>query len=75
MENPPGIITRPGSLSVDKTVDRLRAMLEERKITLFSVIDHSGEAAKAKEGGDVLWRLAGPADRTLSPVDEPSSRV
>ena len=42
-----GIISRLGSHSVEETVARLRALLEQRHITLFAVIDHSGEAAKA----------------------------
>ena len=33
--------------SVDETVRRLREVLKNRNITLFSVIDHSGEAEKA----------------------------
>ena len=41
-----GIITRPGAHSVDETVAKLRDLLGQRKITLFAVIDHSGEAAK-----------------------------
>jgi len=32
---------------VDETVTKLQALLEQRKITLFALIDHSGEAAKA----------------------------
>jgi uncharacterized protein (DUF302 family)/uncharacterized membrane protein YidH (DUF202 family) len=41
-----GIVTRPGSLSVDDTVAKLRAMLQEKNIQLFALVDHSGEAAK-----------------------------
>jgi uncharacterized protein (DUF302 family) len=32
---------------VDETVEKLRKTLQEKGITLFSVVDHSGEAAKA----------------------------
>jgi uncharacterized protein (DUF302 family) len=48
MQNPdaPGIVTRVGAHSVDETVARVRALLEQRQITLFTVVDHSGEAAK-----------------------------
>lgn len=42
-----GIVSRPGALSVDETVARLQALLEQRNITLFALVDHSGEAAKA----------------------------
>jgi uncharacterized protein (DUF302 family) len=33
--------------SVDKTVERLKAILSEKGVTLFALVDHSGEAAKA----------------------------
>jgi len=41
-----GIVTIPCNHSVDETVERLKAMLRSKGITLFAVIDHSGEAAK-----------------------------
>ena len=49
MSNPNarGIISRPAAYSVDETVSRIRALLEERHVMLFALIDHSGEAAKA----------------------------
>ncbi len=47
MENDSGIVSRQGALSVDETVARLRTLLEQRHITLFAVIDHSGEAEKS----------------------------
>jgi uncharacterized protein (DUF302 family) len=42
-----GIINLRSRLSVDDTVAKLRSMLQEKQITVFAVIDHSGEAAKA----------------------------
>ncbi len=42
-----GIIRKPTQYSVDRTVDRLKTMLREQGITLFALVDHSGEAAKA----------------------------
>jgi uncharacterized protein (DUF302 family) len=42
-----GIIDKPSNLSVDQTVDTLKTILRSRGITLFAVVDHSGEAAKA----------------------------
>ena len=42
-----GIVTIPSNHSVDETVDRLKAILRSNEITLFALIDHSGEAAKA----------------------------
>jgi uncharacterized protein (DUF302 family) len=41
-----GIVDQPSNHSVDETVDRLTAILKSKGITLFAVIDHSGEAAK-----------------------------
>ena len=42
-----GIVRKPGSHSVDDTVGRLRAILQSKGVTLFAVVDHSGEAEKA----------------------------
>jgi len=33
--------------SVDATVERLQGMLAAKRVTVFAVVDHSGEAAKA----------------------------
>ena len=41
-----GIVSIPSNHSVDETVDRLKDILQSRQITLFALIDHSGEAAK-----------------------------
>jgi uncharacterized protein (DUF302 family) len=41
-----GIVTVPSPHSVDETVNTLKAILEAKGVTLFAVIDHSGEAAK-----------------------------
>ena len=41
-----GLISRRASGSVDETVAKIRLLLEQRNITLFALIDHSGEAAK-----------------------------
>jgi len=41
-----GIIDKPSRHSVDDTVDALKAMLQSRGVTLFALIDHSGEASK-----------------------------
>jgi uncharacterized protein (DUF302 family) len=42
-----GIITRPSNHSVDETVEKLKEILQAKGITLFALIDHSGEAAHA----------------------------
>jgi uncharacterized protein (DUF302 family) len=41
-----GIVTIPSNHTVDETVDRLKNILQSKGITLFAIIDHSGEAAK-----------------------------
>jgi len=42
-----GLIDIPSNHSVDETVEKLKAILQAKGITLFTLIDHSGEAAKA----------------------------
>jgi uncharacterized protein (DUF302 family) len=41
-----GIIEKPSNHSVDQTVDRLKNVLRSKGVTLFALIDHSGEAEK-----------------------------
>jgi uncharacterized protein (DUF302 family) len=41
-----GIASKPGRNTVDQAVEKLKALLREKSITLFALIDHSGEAAK-----------------------------
>jgi uncharacterized protein (DUF302 family) len=41
-----GIVTIPSNHSVDETVAKLKAILQSKGITLFALVDHSGEAAK-----------------------------
>lgn len=41
-----GIISQRSRHSVDKTVEKLKSMLQAKGPTLFAVVDHSGEAQK-----------------------------
>jgi uncharacterized protein (DUF302 family) len=41
-----GIIEIPGNHSVDETVAKLKGILQAKAVTLFALVDHSGEAAK-----------------------------
>jgi uncharacterized protein (DUF302 family) len=41
-----GIVDVASHHSVDETVDRVKNILQSKGITLFALIDHSGEAAK-----------------------------
>lgn len=43
---PNGIIEIVSQHTVNETVEKLRQLLEKKGITLFVMIDHSGEAAK-----------------------------
>ena len=46
LNNKSGIVDVPSNHSVDETVERLKVILQSKGITLFALIDHSGEAAK-----------------------------
>src|SRR5579864_9018258 len=41
-----GIVSKSSSHSVDQTVEKLKGVLQAKGVTLFAVIDHSGEAEK-----------------------------
>lgn len=41
-----GIINKASSHSVDQTVDKLKGILQAKGVTLFALVDHSGEAEK-----------------------------
>jgi uncharacterized protein (DUF302 family) len=42
-----GIVQKPSRHSVDETVSRLEMLLQAKGVTLFALVDHSGEAQKA----------------------------
>ena len=42
-----GIVKLPSKHSVDQTIERLQAMLNSKGVTIFALVDHSGEAEKA----------------------------
>jgi uncharacterized protein (DUF302 family) len=41
-----GIIDRPSKHSVDETLERLQRTLQAKGVTIFALVDHSGEAEK-----------------------------
>ena len=41
-----GIVSRPSKHSVEETLERLKRTLEAKGVTIFALIDHSGEAEK-----------------------------
>lgn len=43
----PGMLDKPSNHSVDQTVEKLKGILQAKGVTLFALVDHSGEAEKA----------------------------
>jgi uncharacterized protein (DUF302 family)/uncharacterized membrane protein YidH (DUF202 family) len=41
-----GIVSKPSSNSMDQTVEKLKNILQSKGVTLFALVDHSGEAEK-----------------------------
>jgi uncharacterized protein (DUF302 family) len=41
-----GIVDQRSNHSVDETVEKLKSLLQNKHVTLFALIDHSGEAEK-----------------------------
>src|SRR6202451_1438862 len=41
-----GIIAKPSNHSVDETVEKVKSILQAKGVTLFALVDHSGEAEK-----------------------------
>jgi uncharacterized protein (DUF302 family) len=46
MQKEEGIVKIPTHHSVSETVERLKAVLQSNGVTLFALVDHSGEAEK-----------------------------
>src|SRR6266567_5354876 len=46
-DNGKGLINIPSNHSVDEIVTKLKGVLQAKGVTLFALVDHSGEAAKA----------------------------
>lgn len=46
-QQPEGIVHLPTHSSVDETIIRLQALLHEKGVKVFALIDHSGEACRA----------------------------
>ena len=42
-----GVVSKLSKHSVDATVEKLKAILQAKGVTLFALVDHSGEAEKA----------------------------
>lgn len=72
-----GIIEKPSHRSVDETVEKLKTILHGRGITLFALIDHSGEAEKAgmKMPSTKLLIFGNPKAGTPLMLAAPSSAI
>ena len=46
MQKEEGIVKFPSHHSVNETVDKLKTVLQSKGVTLFALVDHSGEAEK-----------------------------
>ena len=46
MQREEGIVKIPSHHSVDETVHKLKTILKSKGVTLFALVDHSGEAEK-----------------------------
>jgi uncharacterized protein (DUF302 family) len=46
MQKEEGIVKIPSQHPVDETVDKLKTILKSKGVTLFALVDHSGEAEK-----------------------------
>jgi uncharacterized protein (DUF302 family)/uncharacterized membrane protein YidH (DUF202 family) len=42
-----GIVSKPSNHSVDETIEKLKGLLQAKGVTVFALVDHSGEAQKA----------------------------
>jgi uncharacterized protein (DUF302 family)/uncharacterized membrane protein YidH (DUF202 family) len=42
-----GVVNKPSNHSVDETLENLKRILQAQGVTVFAVVDHSGEAEKA----------------------------
>ena len=55
-----GIVNKASNHSVEQTVDRLRDLLKAKGVTLFALVDHSGEAEKVGMKMPAIRELALP---------------
>jgi len=72
-----GIVTKPSNHSVDETVAKLKAILQAKGVTLFALVDHSGEAARAgmKMPATKLLIFGNPKAGTPVMLAAPSSAI
>ena len=72
-----GLVDLQSNHSVDETVEKVRAILQSKGITLFALIDHSGEAANVgmKMRPTKLLVFGNPKGGTPVKLAAPSSAI
>jgi len=77
LPNNKGLIDKPSNHSVDETVEKLKGIFQAKGITLFALVDHSGEAAKAgmKMRPTKLFIFGNPKGGTPVMLAAPSSAI
>ena len=72
-----GIIDKPSNHSVEQTVEKLKNILQSKGITLFALVDHSGEAEKVgmKMHPTKLLIFGSPKAGTPLMLSAPSSAI
>jgi len=72
-----GIVDLPSRYSVPETLARLQSILKEAAVTVFAVVDHSGEAAKVglQMRPTQLLLFGNPKGGTPVMVASPSSAI
>ena len=77
LPNNKGLIDIPSNHSVDETVEKLKGIFQAKGITLFTLVDHSGEAAKAgmKMRPTKLFIFGNPKGGTPVMLAAPSSAI
>ena len=76
-DNDSGLIDIPSNHSVEETVEKLTGVLKAKGITLFALVDHSGEAEKAgiKMRPTKLFVFGNPKAGTPVMLASPSSAI
>ena len=77
MQKEEGIVKIPSHHSVDETVDKLKTILKSKGVTLFALVDHSGEAEKVglKMPPTKLLIFGNPKGGTPLMLAEPSTAI
>jgi uncharacterized protein (DUF302 family)/uncharacterized membrane protein YidH (DUF202 family) len=72
-----GIISKPSNHSVDQAVEKLKNILQSKGVTLFALVDHSGEAEKVgmKMHPTKLLIFGSPKAGTPLMLSAPSSAI